>query len=137
MRWGWECFQSRRRLRLLDLETPFLEIIQRQYYGLQNRSQGFEFIVPCYIGIMGKSSRQCKSRTASFAICLLVFCCIELLVRSHRNLEYMLSEIRLLFAIQKFTAELIISRCKTKVNSGFSLTKRESRLQNGTFIYNM
>ena len=51
------------------------------------------------------------------------------------QLQKTLSEIRLLFAMQNLCAELIISRYKTKVNSGFSLTKRDFYLQNGKEVY--
>ena len=47
----------------------------------------------------------------------------------------MLSEIRLLLVVQKFTAELIITRYNIKVNYGFSLTKRDFRILKGNFGY--
>lgn len=47
----------------------------------------------------------------------------------------MLSEIRLLFAMQNLWTELIISRYRAKVNTGFLLTKREIRFLNGTLGY--
>ena len=47
----------------------------------------------------------------------------------------MLSEIRLLFAVQKITAELIITGYNIKVNYGFSLTKRDFRILNGNLDY--
>ncbi len=51
------------------------------------------------------------------------------------QLQNKLSENRLLFAIQKFTAELIITRYKKKVNYGFSFTKWDFHLQNGNLGY--
>ena len=52
------------------------------------------------------------------------------------QLQKKLSEVRLLFAMQRFTAELIISGRVYDVNSGFSFTKRDFRLQNGKYDYN-
>lgn len=47
----------------------------------------------------------------------------------------MLSEIRLLLVVQKFTAELIITGYNIKVNYGFSLTKRDFSILNGNLGY--
>ena len=51
------------------------------------------------------------------------------------QLQKMLSGIRRLFAMQKFTAELILSRYCNPVNTGFSITKGDSHLQNGNLGY--
>ena len=51
------------------------------------------------------------------------------------QLQKRLSGIRLLLAMQNLCAELIISRYRPQVNMGKWLTKWDSHLQNGKFVY--